>query len=315
MRSFELFLVFRFLQAFFGCGVTVLARLIIQRVYPTEKHIGIITTLALAVAISPVIAPVLGGILIDSSTWQILFYVLALAGSISLVFIGLFIPSLPPKQQIKKDSVVTVLRDCSLAVKGTFFYVHLLSISLVSMAQIAFVSSSAAIMQSAMGISAKLYGVLLALIAIGFVIGTQITRIVVPRYGLYFIYRVSATIALISSILMLSLVSLYPSCYFSLAMPMFGLMLTVGLVVPASQAGLLQIKSNNAGYLASIFFFSQIMLSTVYGSLSKFIVISTTYELAVFTVIPSFIFCLFIVYSLRNLRLQLESVARCDIRQ
>lgn len=296
-------LALRFFQALFGCGITVLARLIVQRVYPTEKHIGIITTLALAVAISPVIAPLLGGVLIETSTWQILFYALALTGLVSLILIWLFVPSLPPKQQIKKSSVIAVLRNCNHSVKGTLFYVHLLSISLVSMAQIAFISSSAAIMQVNMGISAKFYGFLLALIAIGFVVGTQITRIIVPKYGLYLIYKVSAALSLISNILMLLLVSLCPSCYLSLILPMLGLMLTVGLVVPASQAGLLQIKSNNAGYLASIFFFSQIMLSTIYGSVGKFMEIDTTYELAIFTAIPGFVFCLFI-YCLKHLKRQ-----------
>ena len=300
--TMEILLGLRFIQALLGCGVTVLARLMVQRTYPSEQHIGIITALALAVAISPVIAPVIGGVLIENSTWTLLFYVLATMGILAGILVWCFVPTLPVSAQTNKVPIHSIFQQCFQSIKGSDFSLYLWSISLVSMSQIAFVSASASVMQNTLQISPKFYGLLLAIIAVGFVIGTQITRTQVPKHGLPFIYKIAGIVSALSCMLMASLTLLYPTHYLGLILPMFGIMLTVGLVVPASQAGLLRIKTHYSGYLASLFFFSQIMLSTLYGSISKLFAIGTVWQLTMFTVIPSLVFCGVIILNMKRLR-------------
>lgn len=268
VTSFYLLLALRFIQALCGCGITVLSRLIIQQVYPAQKHIGIITTLALVVALSPGVAPVLGGLILDIYDWKQIFWFLGGMGGISLLLFCYFVPSIQ-KYPNNISTISSFFNEVFHGVKQQAFRRYLVAISLVSMGQIAFLANSAYPIQINMGISASEYGFLLALTAIGFVIGTQIARIIVPQYGTQAVLLCAGIVSLLGGTAIISASYLWPNSPWSLVAPMLIIMLSVGIVVPATQAGLLRIPSAKPGYLASVFFFGQIALSTIYGMGTK----------------------------------------------
>lgn len=68
--SLGMLLGLRFVQAVCGCGITVLSRLLVQQHFPASRHLGIITVLALAVALSPSVAPLAGGLVLDGWGWR-----------------------------------------------------------------------------------------------------------------------------------------------------------------------------------------------------------------------------------------------------
>lgn len=59
----------------------------------------------------------------------------------------------------------------------------------------------------------------------------------------------------------------------------------MGQYVPASQTGLLGISSRNPGALASLFFFGQIALASVYGMVAR-IIDMTAWHLALVVALP-----------------------------
>lgn len=264
VTSFHALLALRFIQALCGCGITVLSRLIVQQIYPLHKHIGIVTILALAVALSPSVAPVLGGLMLELTNWQWIFWFFSAMGILSLVLFYICVPSVKMEKETKFKLSDFMEAFCSGAKKQAFRR-YLLAISLISMGQFAFLANSAYLMQIKMGISASQYGVLLAAIAIGFVIGTQGTRLTVPKYGLHKVLFIGTLLALLSGLTIIPACFLWPNSAWSLVVPMFIVMLSMGIVVPSTQAGLLRIPSEKSGYLASLFFFGQIALSTLYS--------------------------------------------------
>lgn len=80
-------------------------------------------------------------------------------------------------------------------------------------------------------------------------------------------------------------VALWPASAWALALPMLGIMVSVGMIVPASQTGLLGIPSRNPGALASLFFFGQIALASVYGMVAR-IIDMTAWHLALVVALP-----------------------------
>ncbi len=262
--SFAWLLGLRFLQALGGCGITVLSRLIVQKTYPPEAHIGIVATLALAVALTPSVAPLLGGALLGLGSWQLLLWVLLILGGLSGLLFWWAVPTDTGVPSGRK-SFWTVVHHCVHEARHPGFIRYLLAISLVSMGQIAFLANSAYPLQMQASLSPRAYGALLGVIALGFVLGTQTARRLVPRHGIDRLLRWAALASMASAVSLPGVTILWPGSAWGLALPMFVAMLVVGMVVPLSQTGLLSIPSRHPGYLASLFFFAQIALSTGYG--------------------------------------------------
>mgnify|MGYP000206079346 FL=1 len=289
-ESWPVLLLSRFLQALCGCGVTVLARLIVQQRYPQASQLGIITALALAVALSPSVAPLLGGAWLEIGSWRGIFLVLAGMGACSLLGFLLCVPednsvddqAAARKRTNPSGSMTTspghesgrtlesadwsfTLRQSLQDTRHPDFRRYVTTISLVSMSQIAFLANSAWPVQHDMGVSASDYGFMLGLVALGFVLGTQLSRRGVPLLGTWPILRAAALLAAACGMALVACALCWPHAPWSLMLPMFGIMTSVGMVVPATQAGLLRIPARKPGYLASLFFFTQISFSSLYG--------------------------------------------------
>lgn len=286
--SFPALVWLRFVQALFGCGVTVLSRLLVAQIFPESRHLSLVTALALAVAVSPSVAPLIGGWLLVAADWRGIFLFLAGLGFSSFLLFFFLVP-VDRAHASSFDRMGAVLSSCWKDVCNQHFRRYLLAISLVSMSQIAFIANSSYPMQVHLGLSASHYGLLLGLVALGFIIGTQITRWLVPTYGIDWMLAAAGLTTFISAGGIVTAVTIWPDSPLSLAIPMFVVMLGVGMVVPASQAGLLGLQPKYPGYLASVFFFSQIALSTGYGMGMKAFELDE-HMLAAAVALPCFIF-------------------------
>lgn len=288
-------LALRFIQAASIGGITVMARLLAKHLYPESRQVDIITTLALVVALTPALAPLAGGTLLLVANWPAIFFAQAFIGLLSLMLFWRHVPesSAPTRDttltgsaashdtqtQPQREGQTGRLHDSPLKrilqtlheARHPTFCRYALAISLVSMSQIFFLAHSAYPIQTEQELSGSQYGVLLGLITTGFVIGTQVTRLAIPRFGLHRLLRIASGLAALCGLMMIGLTHLGPGTATSLGAPMFGIMLCVGIVVPATQAGLLQIPARHPGMLASLFFFTQIVGSTLYSTGAKLV--------------------------------------------
>ncbi|MDO5102631.1 MAG: MFS transporter [Lautropia sp.] len=297
-------LVLRFIQAASIGGITVIARLLAKQLYPDSQQVGIITTLALVVALTPALAPLAGGTILLVTHWPAIFLVQALIGLVSFVLFwrhvpdpktanvaasAVGIPAQPPGNQPStsppQEPPAQQIRQTLSEARNPAFCHYALAISLISMSQIFFLANSAYPMQAEQRLSGSQYGLMLGLITAGFVIGTQLTRLGMPRLGLHRLLKTASGLAAACGLLMIILAHLWPDAALSLGAPMFGIMLSVGIIVPATQAGLLNIPARHPGMLASLFFFMQIVASTLYGMSAKFISMDIP-SLAIGTALP-----------------------------
>ena len=79
------FLIFaRIIQAFGGSAVTVVATAIVKDLYDGREREKVMATIMSLVIIAPMVAPILGALLLKVASWPMIFVALAVFGAISV---------------------------------------------------------------------------------------------------------------------------------------------------------------------------------------------------------------------------------------
>ena len=159
---------FRVLQAVGGSGAFAVATAMIKDVYDRKNREVILALVQSMVLISPMVAPVLGALLLRVTSWRGVFLILggigllALAGSIAL------------QETIDKRYTGTVRQAwgrLGAVAKNPGFTTLLLIFSLLSVSSMAFIAASSYIYINGFGLSEQTYSYYFALNALGMITG------------------------------------------------------------------------------------------------------------------------------------------------
>ena len=159
---------FRVLQAVGGSGAFAVATAMIKDVYDRKNREVILALVQSMVLISPMVAPVLGALLLRVTSWRGVFLILggigllALAGSIAL------------QETIDKRYTGTVRQAwgrLGAVAKNPGFTTLLLIFSLLSVSSMAFIAASSYIYINGFGLSEQTYSYYFAFNALGMITG------------------------------------------------------------------------------------------------------------------------------------------------
>ena len=82
----------RFLQALGSCAGMVASRALVRDIFPVEENAKIFSLLMLVLALSPIVAPTLGGYMSSLFGWQSIFIVLSSIGAVTLLLVYYKLP-------------------------------------------------------------------------------------------------------------------------------------------------------------------------------------------------------------------------------
>ncbi|MEO5650993.1 MAG: Bcr/CflA family multidrug efflux MFS transporter [Ginsengibacter sp.] len=214
-------IMIRFVQALGGCAGMVAARALVRDLFPVEENAKIFSLLMLVIAVSPIIAPTLGGYVTAMYGWQFIFIILASICLVTLVALYYFLPdgrigdaslSLLPRPIIK--SFVEVF-------KVPQFSTYALTGSFASSGLYAYIAGSPFVFMELYHVSEKQYGWIFAFIATGLIIASQVNTILLRRFSSEQITRVTLFCQSITGII------LFLGTFFNL----LGLYSTIGLIL------------------------------------------------------------------------------------
>ncbi|HEK0906939.1 TPA: MFS transporter [Pseudomonas putida] len=265
--SFLPFMIGRLLQALGGCVGTVTTRMVVREVFTERERMGTLTTLASAIAITPCLAPLLGGALLPQFGWR---GILGLVGVFNLLVLLVFwrlVPSLPGTGQGVTPGLV--LRVYGRNLGNAAFVFHAACISLVWMSYFGFLSSSSYAFQVVLGFSAFEYGALIAICALGYVTGSFLARRLSRQHDLALILAVGAAVGTVGWVGLWLAVHLAGPVAGAFVVTMMAILLSTGMVIPATQAGLLRCVQRDIGLSTGQFFFLQMVSGAAYGFLAS----------------------------------------------
>jgi DHA1 family bicyclomycin/chloramphenicol resistance-like MFS transporter len=163
-QSTTSFCAFRALAAFGAAASIVVPRAMVRDVADGTKAAALMSGVMLVMSIAPVVAPLLGSLVLDVSSWRMIFAVAALYGVVSLALLIFFLPeTLPPERRLSTD-VASSLRLFLHVLQDRQFLTNALVGTSGMGALFAFLAGSPTVFMTHYGFSANAYGLTLALI-------------------------------------------------------------------------------------------------------------------------------------------------------
>jgi DHA1 family bicyclomycin/chloramphenicol resistance-like MFS transporter len=268
-----------------GCGVT-LVRAIAQDVYGRERLVKAIAYLTMAYTIGPMVAPLVGGILVDAFGWRSVFGFALLAGAIVTLCAYLVVfESHPPAPA--NPAGRNVLRDYVALFRHLRFTAFVLQSGLCTAAFLVTATAASSLMKEMLHRPSAEFGVYFLLYPFGFLTGNFITSRIGTRIA-------TETMVLAGSLLVLATIaaqsSLQLSGYvtpFTLFVPGFFISLAQGISLPYAQAGAMATNPKLAGTAAGVGVFMQNFAGAAFAQLYGFLADGTVLPLAQTTAITA----------------------------
>ena len=177
MRSIEGLIAARFLMGLAGSAGVVISRAIVRDLYSGLDLNRIYALMMLVVAVAPLVAPSLGGLLVRFGGWRTIFAVLTACGGLSLAVILFGLPeTLPAARRTRRSAWTLPAQYFGLLFDGRFTG-PTLAVACGSGALFAYVTGSSFVFMQLYGVPKDWYGVVFASNAAGLFAMTQLNQV------------------------------------------------------------------------------------------------------------------------------------------
>ncbi len=255
-------IIARLFQALGGCCTTVIGRVIVRDYFDRNEQARLLGLISMAMAISPMAAPVLGSLMLPFIHWRGLFVLLGVIGAVLCLVVCRRLPETRPPE-VAAAPPRGLLRIYGQLLRDRYFLRYSVAIGCVYSTYFPFISESSALLQRGFHLSATAYALVFAATISGYMLGANLFRRLVRRFEAdRLIVAGIAVNVLGSGILALATVAL-PGEWLAIVLPMVLIMVSVGMVIPACQLSVLQPYGAIAGTASGLFFFTQMFLTAV----------------------------------------------------
>ena len=180
--SIETLIAMRLLQALGGCVGLVAAQALVRDLYPVNQIAQVLSLLILVVAVSPMIAPTVGGYATVAFGWHSIFIILA--GITALILVGIHFALPDGKQPDRSLSLrpQAVLSSFFMVLKQPQFLIYMLVGGLATSAPFAYLAGSSDVFMNIYKVNEQEYGWIFAFLSIAIIAPTQLNRFLLKRF-------------------------------------------------------------------------------------------------------------------------------------
>lgn len=161
-------ILFRILQSI-GCGAaTAVSTAIVKDVYSGRQRVTVLAIVQSMAMLSPIVAPVIGALILSILSWRGEFIVLAVLGILTLL------GSIAMEETIEKrytGSIFNSIGRLGVVAKNKAFMSLLITFTIISIPMMSYITASSFIYVDGFGVSEKIYSYYFAANAIFFMIG------------------------------------------------------------------------------------------------------------------------------------------------
>lgn len=252
----------RIVQALGAGSGPVVARAIVRDLYEPERAARILAAMGTAQALTPILAPVIGGAVHALAGWQAVFLV---QGAFGLAF-ALVATAVVPETNVHAGAAAEPLaRRLSMLAQHPRYPAYVASAALMFGGQFAFISGSSFALIGVLGVSPTVYGVCFAAVATGLMAGNLVSATIGPRLGIDLMIRAGAAIGAAAGAVMAALAWAGVASVASVIAPMFVFAFGLGFVLPNAVAGAIGPFPRMAGLASAVLGFVQLTGSALYA--------------------------------------------------
>ena len=252
-ESAEQLMVMRFFQAIGGCAGLVSAQALVRDIFPVNKTAQAFSLLTLVVAVSPMIAPTVGGYVTSSSYgWHGVFVILAIISVFILLGIYFLLPNGKKPDPTISLKPAAVMKNFFIVLRQPQFFIYMLVGGIATSASFAYIAGSADVFITIYHVSEQHYGWIFALLAFAMIGSTQLNHILLKKYKSEQIIKAALYYQFAVGIIMVAGTWLQFYDAFSLVMVMFFFLCGHGLTGPNTTALALAPFVKHAGSAAAL---------------------------------------------------------------
>ncbi len=195
----------------------------------------VFSQLMLVMGLAPILAPMLGGILVNAFGWQSIFISLTFFSALCLTAVALGLPeSMPattPRQPLRG-----ALRQYGRLLTDRVFIGHALTGGIAMAGMFAYVAGSPFVFIKLYGVPAEHYGWLFGMNAAGFIAVAQINARILRKTGPAFLLTRTVWIYLAAGLVLLGITGLRTEALWPLLVPLFICVASLGCIIPNASA-------------------------------------------------------------------------------
>ncbi|MGJ6981287.1 multidrug effflux MFS transporter [Aestuariimicrobium soli] len=230
--SIGVMLVARFFQGLGAGWAMVIGRAVIVDLAHGGQLVRVMNVLMGVGALAPMIAPLIGAVILRWSVWRTAFWVIAAMAVVMLVASLLVIPESLPSEKRHGGGLQAFVRNSRVVLSNRRFVGYMLTNAATGFALFAYVASSPILIQVRNGLSPMTYSVDFAFNAGGMMVATLIAARLAGKVATRKVMFTGQSLAFVGAILLL-VSAIWFDAHWSLVMPSFFLLMAgQGLIGP-----------------------------------------------------------------------------------
>jgi MFS transporter, DHA1 family, multidrug resistance protein len=182
-ESVESLIVMRFFQALGGCAGMVAAQTLVRDLFPKERTAQAFSWMVLVVAVSPMIAPTVGGYMTAAFGWHSMFVILALIAVLMILCVHFVLPQGKEPDHSISLKPKAVIGNFYLVIRQPQFLVYATTVGFAASAPFAYIAGSSDVFMNLYHASAQEYGLLFALMGVVIIGITQFNHLLLKRFS------------------------------------------------------------------------------------------------------------------------------------
>ena len=264
--TIEVLIAARFIQAVGGAGMTVLVRAVVRDVYEGLAVARELSRMTAVMALAPLIAPLLGGVLQTFFGWRANFIVLTGIGVAAALLVMLYLAETLRSRAPEPVSFGSIFRSYRTFARDRTFLAYSGLLICAFGGLFAWISASAFVLQNLYGLSAFDFGLAFAVGSVGYLVGTWIAAHIVARVGLDRALGLGCAAMAAGGVAGVAGLMFGLTSATALVLPVAVFLAGLGLALPQAQAGALLPFPERAGAASSLVGFLQQTAGAVVGA-------------------------------------------------
>lgn len=244
--SIEALIAIRVVQGAAGCVGIVLGRAIIRDLYDRQQAASMLGYVTMGLAMAPMVAPTIGGLLQEFSGWTTIFWLMGVLGFACLAITWTLIPetNVSPTPAF---SLRTVFADFRLLLRRREFLLFTANSSLTTGVFFTFLGGAPYIAERIFGLRPSVYGLWFALLPLGYASGSFLAGRFSERFGVHRMIMAGSAFGLLAVSLLLALDLMGFSGPTALFLPMAFAAMANGVALPNAVSGAISVRPEIAG--------------------------------------------------------------------
>lgn len=264
-------IIFRLFQALGGCVGMVAARAMVRDLFAVEDNAKIFSTLMLVVAVSPIIAPTLGGYITAYFGWRYIFGILIAV--IFLIILGIYF-LLPESKKPDPDFSLrpaSIFRNYAIIIKHPQFLIYAFTGAIAYAGLYSYISGSPYVFMVLFKVSERHYGWIFTVIAAGLIGASQCNNFLLRKYSSEQIIKAALLIQNIIGIVLVSTsVFGFNDMYVTIILILLFLSCQ-GCIFPNASALSMAAFGHNAGSASALMGFIQMSIGALMSAMVSFL--------------------------------------------